>query len=66
MEFNEIESSSGQSGYDSMVWVSDDKGHEFSCTLEQARGGVRSLDDLSERERASCVDVNAIVGTERW
>jgi len=53
-------------GYESLIWVNDDAGKEFSCSLDRMRGGVQSLHDLTEHERASCVDVNSIVGTERW
>ncbi len=66
MEFNERDKSIGDVGYESMVWVHDDKGREFNCTLDHARSGVKSLDDLSEHERASCMNVNSIIGTERW
>ena len=66
MEFTERDQSIGNVGYESMVWVRDDNGREFSCTLDRARGGVRSLGDLSEHERSSCMDVSLIVGTERW
>ncbi|MGD9946924.1 MAG: hypothetical protein AB7U29_00435 [Desulfobulbus sp.] len=66
MEFNERDNSIGNVGYDSMVWVRDGNGREFSCTLDSARGGVKSMDDLSAHERASCMNVNEIVGTERW
>lgn len=66
MEFNERDRGIGDFGYESMVWVRDDKGHEFNCTLDHARDGVRSMDDLSDHERASCININSIVGTERW
>ena len=66
MDFNERDKNIGSVGYESMVWVRDGEGREFSCTLDKSRGGVNSLNDLSERERASCMNVNQIVGTERW
>lgn len=66
MEISERDNSIGNVGYESMVWVRDDQGREFSCTLDQSRSGVRSMDDLSDHERASCMNVNSIVGTERW
>jgi len=53
-------------GYESLVWVNDDNGKEFSCSLDRIRGGVKSFHDLTDHERASCMDVNSIVGTERW
>ena len=66
MEFTERDRNIGNVGYESMVWVRDDDGREFSCTLDSSRGGIRSLSDLSEHERSSCMDVSLIVGTERW
>lgn len=66
MEFNERDTNIGSVGYASMVWVRDGEGREFSCTLDRSRNGVRSLDDLNDHERASCMNVNQIVGTERW
>nr|WP_321465654.1 hypothetical protein [uncultured Desulfobulbus sp.] len=66
MEFNERDRNIGSVGYESVVWVRDGKGSEFSCTLDRARDGVRSMDDLSDHERSSCMNVNDIVGTERW
>ncbi len=66
MEFTERDNTIGNVGYASMVWVNDDNGREFSCTLDRSRGGVRSLSDLSDHERSSCMDVSLIVGTERW
>lgn len=53
-------------GYESMVWVRDDNGTEFSCSLDSPRSGIRSLGDLTDHERTSCMDVSVIVGTERW
>ena len=53
-------------GYESLVWVNDNTGREFSCTLDTPRGAVKSIDELSSHERKSCMDVNQMVGTERW
>ena len=66
MEFSERDRNMSSVGHESMVWVRDDNGRELSCTLDNSRGGVRSLGDLSEHERASCMDVSLIIGTERW
>lgn len=52
--------------YGSMVWVRDEEGHEFSCTLDHYRKNVKNLEELSDNERQSCQNVNEIVGTERW
>lgn len=66
MEFMERDLGVNTVGYESLVWVRDDNGREFSCSLEHNRSGVRRLDDLSDHERRSCMDVSVIVGTERW
>jgi hypothetical protein len=52
--------------YGSMVWVNDEEGHEFVCTVERDFDKKHDLKDLTEAERKSCVDVSQIVGTERW
>ncbi len=66
MEYSERDPKVNAVGYESLVWVQDDTGTEFSCTLDTARNGVRSIHELNEHERASCMNVNAIVGDERW
>ncbi|MGE4559262.1 MAG: hypothetical protein AB7E77_03595 [Desulfobulbus sp.] len=66
MEFDTRENRTEGIGYASMVWVRDNEGREFSCTLDRARRDVRSMDDLNDRERASCMNVNQFIGTERW
>ena len=65
MEYIERDPRISAVGYESMVWVQDHSGQEFSCTLDTARR-VGGFGDLSEHERASCMSVNAIVGDERW
>jgi len=54
-----------KSGYESLVWINDDKGKEFVCRLEN-NVGRKSFEDLTEEEKKRCSDVNQIVGTERW
>jgi hypothetical protein len=49
-------------GYESMVWVQDKEGKQFSCYL----GGIKDPENLSEEEKAKCMNVNALIGTERW
>ncbi len=53
-------------GYESMVWLNDAEGREFVCYLEdiKSEGGIPVK--LSETARAKCMNVNDIVGTERW
>ena len=53
-------------GYESLVWVNDHQGRVYSCTLDSPRGAVTSIDELSDHERTSCMNVNLLVGTERW
>jgi len=54
-----------KSGYESLVWVTDIKGREYVCKLAN-HDGKKSFEELSEEEKRRCVDVNQIVGTERW
>lgn len=53
-------------GYESLVWVNDHEGREYSCTLDTPRGAVTTIEELNDHERRSCMDVNLLVGTERW
>lgn len=52
--------------YGSMVWVNDDKGHEFVCTVDKDHMNEKRYENLDEEEKATCQNVNQIVGTERW
>ena len=49
-------------GYESMVWLQDREGKQFSCYLED----IKDPENLTEEEKAQCLDVNTIIGTERW
>jgi len=49
-------------GYESLVWVRDNDGREFVCNLND----IRNEHELNDEERAKCMDVSLIVGTERW
>jgi hypothetical protein len=62
-EYEQMSSSTG--GYESMVWVRDKDGKEYACYLKDVKG-VKKKEDLTEEEKAKCVDVSTIVGTERW
>ena len=53
-------------GYESLVWIRDNKGKVYACPLEAIKGKVKDGDELTDEERARCTDVNTIVGTERW
>lgn len=49
-------------GYESLVWISDNDGREYVCALDDVRNGH----ELNEEERAKCMDVSLLIGTERW
>ena len=49
-------------GYESMVWVKDREGRQFSCYLDD----LKNPEALTDEERAKCLDVNTLIGTERW
>ena len=49
-------------GSESMIWVKDRDGRQFSCYLED----IKNPENLKEEEKAKCMDVNALIGTERW
>lgn len=66
MEFSERDAKLTSVGYESLVWVRDNDGREFSCTVGGNRGELKSFDELTEQEKKSCMDVSQIVGTERW
>jgi len=53
-------------GYQSLVWVNDNNGNQFSCTLETQRPDVTKYNQLTNQEKQSCMNVNGIIGTERW
>jgi len=53
-------------GYESMVWIRDKDGREYACYLKDIQGKIKNKEDLTEEERARCLDVSELVGTERW
>lgn len=55
-----------QGGFRSLVWVRDNKGKEYVCSIASLKGNIRRKEELSNEEMASCADVSTIVGTERW
>ena len=57
---NYVENTGG--GYESMVWVQDEHGKEFACYLHD----INNPERLTEAEKAKCLDVNNLIGTERW
>ena len=53
-------------GYESMVWIRDKEGKEYACYLDALKGNIKEKDQLTEVEKANCLDVSEIIGTERW
>ncbi len=53
-------------GYESLVWIRDEKGKEFYCSAEAVREDFTDGNELNNHERAACTDVNLLIGTERW
>jgi len=49
-------------GYESMVWVQDKDGREFACYMKD----LENPKELADEEKAKCLDVNSLIGTERW
>jgi len=52
-------------GYESIVWITDRHGREFSC-YENDLKNIEQFKEMNEKLREKCVDVNNIVGTDRW
>lgn len=52
--------------YGTLRWVNDKSGKEYVCVVDRKHMKEKKLENLSSNERKSCIDVNQIVGTERW
>jgi hypothetical protein len=52
-----------QGGYESLVWIRDKDGKEYACYLEDIQGKVRPGEELTEEEKALCLDVSQIIGS---
>lgn len=52
--------------FGSLVWVNDKQGHEYVCVAEGNGEGKKDINALSAAERASCIDTNDFIGTDRW
>lgn len=52
--------------FGNLVWVRDKDGKEYACSADALKGNIRTKEELSDEEKASCMDVSTIVGTERW
>lgn len=53
-------------GYESLAWIKDKNGKEYVCPIDALKGDTRDRVELNEEERRACMDVNVIIGTERW
>ena len=52
-------------GYESMVWINDRNGREFACYINDVNR-FEHFEELPENLREKCLDVNMLIGTERW
>ena len=52
-------------GYESMTWISDRKGREFACYLRDVEH-FDNFEEIPADLKEKCLDVNTLVGTERW
>lgn len=55
-----------QGGFGNLVWVRDKDGKEYACSANALKGNIKTKKELSEAEKAHCMDVSTIIGTERW
>ena len=53
-------------GYESLVWIRDKDGKEYACSVDALKGNIKEKAELTEEERANCMDVSQLIGTERW
>jgi hypothetical protein len=53
-------------GHEILVWIMDKDGKEYACYLHDIKGKIRQKYDPTEEEKVKCLDINQIIGTERW
>lgn len=53
-------------GYESLAWIKDKNGKEYVCAIDALNGDTSDRTELNDEERKACMDVNLIIGTERW
>ena len=53
-------------GYESLVWIRDKDGKQYACSLDALKGNIKEKEELTEEERARCMDVSLLIGTKRW
>ena len=54
------------SGYESLAWIKDKNGKEYVCPIDVLKGDTGDRFELTPEEQQACMDVNLIIGTERW
>lgn len=52
--------------YGSLVWIRDKNGKQYACNIEDIKGKLKGEEELTPEEKARCLDVSQIIGTERW
>ena len=52
-------------GYESMVWLNDRNGKEFACYMKDIEN-IKHFEELPRELQTKCIDVNTLIGTERW
>jgi hypothetical protein len=50
--------------YNKMVWVKDNKGAEYACSIDHDRD-VKFKEELSDKEKNSCMNLNTVLG-DSW
>ncbi len=53
-------------GYESLAWIKDKNGKEYVCPIAVLNGDTSDRFELSEEEQRQCMDINLLIGTERW
>ena len=53
-------------GYESLAWIKDKHGKEYVCSIDVLKGNLEDREELTEEELKQCIDVNQLIGTERW
>jgi len=51
-------------GYESMVWIKDKDGREYACYADDIKKDGKNKRE--ENDFSQCLDVNQMIGTERW
>lgn len=51
--------------YQKMVWIHDREGKQYACYADDLKGKLRSVDQLTDEEKKSCLDISAVLG-DSW